>query len=260
MTDQPRVLVHGGAGSKPGLETATKGAAKVALEALDAGSEPIEAACQAVAHLEDDGRFNAGVGSNVRSDGTTVQMDAACGDSRGRFGAVACLERVRHPVSLARKVIDTEHLILAGRGAQGFARSQGMPEFDPSEHGHETETTPGDTVGCVLHDGDTFAAALSSGGTRDAMVGRVGDVPLPGCGLEAGPAGAVAATGNGEAIARQRTADRAYDLLDEGLAPGTVVEQVIEGFGDTLAGLIVVTDQGGAGGATRSMAFSQVEA
>lgn len=251
------MVTHGGAGSDPSRTEATQAAARVALEALESGLDPLPAACRAVAHLEDDGGFNAGVGSNVRGDGETVEMDAACADSRGRFGAVACIEEVRHPVLVAEQVTGTDHLILSGKGARRFAREQGFEPFDPREHG-EPSGSGADTVGCVLGDGETFAAALSSGGTREAMVGRVGDVPLPGCGLRAGEAGAVAATGNGERIAEERTADRAYELLVDGVEPVGVVDRILDRFEDAMAGLIVVGSDGGAGGSNRQMAYSQL--
>lgn len=251
-----RIVTHGGAGSDPSLTDATRSAGEVALEALQDGIDPLAAACRTVAHLEDDGRFNAGVGSNLRDDGRTVQMDAACADSTGRFGAVACIEQIENPVLAAREVTETEHAILAGEGARRFAIDRGLETFDPGEVQGGREEAARDTVGCVL--GDVFAAALSSGGTREAMVGRVGDVPLPGCGLRAGASGAIAATGDGEAIAADRTADRAYALLEAGHDGDEVVERVLEGFGDELLGLIVVDERSGAGGSNASMAYSQI--
>lgn len=259
MHDDWQILTHGGAGSDPAFTDATDRAAEVARVALGAGEDAIEAACRAVAHLEDDDRFNAGTGSNVRADGETVEMDAACTDDGDRFGAVACLERVRNPVLVALEVVDTPHLVLAGKGALSFARSRGYPDQDPSTKGTDQRREASDTVGCVVRHGGAFAAALSSGGTREAMVGRVGDVPLPGCGLRAGPAGAVAATGDGEAIARQRLADRVYERLTDGLDPETLVEQAVDRFAEgTSVGLIVVDGEAGAAASSRTMAWSQL--
>lgn len=257
MHDDWQILTHGGSGSDPALTDATDRAAEVAREALGAGEDAIQAACRGVAHLEDDERFNAGTGSNVRADGRTVEMDAACTDDGDRFGAVACLERVRHPVFVALEVVDTPHLVLAGRGALSFARSQGFPDHDPTPESVRQRPGASDTVGCVVRHGGSFAAALSSGGTREAMVGRVGDVPLPGCGLRAGPSGAVAATGDGEAIARQRLADRAYERLTDGLDPETLVEEAVDRFDEgTSIGLIVVDGDAGAAASSRTMAWS----
>lgn len=250
-----RILTHGGAGSDPELSGATEQAAERAREELADGASAIAAACEAVASLEADGRFNAGGGSYVRADGSTVQMDAACADSTGRFGAVACVEGLGHPIRAARAVTETDHLVLAGEGARSFALDRGVAEAQPGASPSE-QGSGQDTVGCVVSDGSTFAAALSSGGTQDAMVGRVGDVPLPGCGLRAGPAGAVAATGHGEAIARRRTADRAYRALAEGMAPSDVVDRELDALDGVSIGLIVVGPEAGAGGASGSMACS----
>jgi isoaspartyl peptidase/L-asparaginase-like protein (Ntn-hydrolase superfamily) len=103
-----------------------------ALRALDATGDPVEAAVAGVVVLEDDPRFNAGTGSVVRIDGHTVQMDAAVMRSDGRFGAVAGVENVKNPVRVARAVMDTPHLLLAGDGATRFARTLGMPLYDPT--------------------------------------------------------------------------------------------------------------------------------
>lgn len=254
-----RIATHGGAGSDAALADVTDEAANEARRALEEGASAIEAACRAVAFLEDEGRFNAGRSSYLRADGSTVQMDAALADSTGRFGAVACIERVRHPVHAARAVADTEHLVLAGRGANELARERGLEELEASAftgRGGSDGASKSDTVGCVLSDGETFAAALSSGGTEGAMVGRVGDVALPGCGLRAGREGAIAATGHGESIARARVADSAYRRLAQGASPSQVVERELEPFEDASLGLIVVDDDGWAGGSNRSMAFS----
>lgn len=253
------ILTHGGAGSDPTLSKTTEQAAAIAKEALQADQSPLDAACHATAHLEDDPRFNAGTGSNVRSD-ETIQMDAACMDATGTFGAVAIIERVRHPVFVARHVAETETILLAGDGARRFARSQGMPDWDPSDTSQGEAETSHDTVGCVLHaEDDAFAAALSSGGTKGSPPGRVGDVPLPGAGLHAGPAGAVCATGHGETIARRFTSLRAYERLEQGHHPQDIVDTLIDAFPSEHAlGLLIVGHEDGAGGSNRTMAFSEL--
>ena len=81
--------------------------------------------------LEDDPRFNAGTGSRVRLDGSTVQMDASVMSSEGKFGAVAGIENVKNPVKVARAVTNTPHILLAGDGATRFARTLGMEPYDP---------------------------------------------------------------------------------------------------------------------------------
>ena len=112
----------------------------------------------------------------------------------------------------------------------------------------------------MIRDGDQFAAALSTGGIDDAVSGRVGDVPLIGCGLYTGTQGAVAATGDGEAIAMQITAFRAYQLIEQGMDLKSIVPKAIDWFKKPTAfGIIVVSKLGFAGGANESMAWTAAE-
>ena len=125
-------IAHAGAGSPPERSDGCRAAVDAALAALERGGDPVDAAVAGVVVLEDDARFNAGTGSRVRIDGRTVQMDASIMDSGGRFAAVAAIEAVKNPVKVARAVLDTPHLLLAGDGATRFARTLGMPPYDPA--------------------------------------------------------------------------------------------------------------------------------
>ena len=254
------VLTHGGAGSDPAYADGTAIAGQMGMMSLQTGEPVIDAACQAVTSLEDDGRFNAGVGSHKRSDGT-VEMDASCMDSSGTFGAVATLAGFKNPVHVARIVSQSEYRVLAGGGAAEFAMNQGCQSLSPDEianTGKDFSTT--DTVGCVVRAGDEFAAALSTGGIDNAIPGRVGDVPLIGCGLYVGVEGAVAATGDGEAIAMQVTALRVYQLIEQGMDPKAIIPTAIGWFKESTAfGVIVVSKIGFAGGSNRGMAWTASE-
>jgi len=125
-------IAHGGAGSGPDYANGCRAAVDAALAVLERGGDVLDAAVAGVVVLEDDARYNAGTGSRVRIDGKTVQMDAAVMHSDGRFGGVAVIEQVRNPVKVARAVIDTPHILLAGDGAIRFARALGMPPYDPT--------------------------------------------------------------------------------------------------------------------------------
>ncbi|MFQ5674071.1 MAG: isoaspartyl peptidase/L-asparaginase [Nitrospinales bacterium] len=254
------IATHGGAGSRGEDADGAESAAEEGLRAMRAGLPVLEAVCRAVTVLEDDSRFNAGVGSQRRSDGS-VQMDAACMDSRNRFGAVAAVEGFGNPIRIAQALTETSCHILAGEGAARFARERNFPVLDPRALRHRpSRATSQDTVGCVAFDGTTFAAALSTGGTKNSLPGRVGDVPLIGCGLYAGPSGAVAATGNGESIFMKLTALQAYRLLEQGANPDHVLKTALQWFDDkTDIGLILVNRSGLVGGANRDMAWFAVE-
>ena len=252
------VLAHGGAGSKNEYSDGTETAARKAIAEFQSGATLMEAVCQGVAVLEDDSRFNAGVGSQTRNDGS-VQMDAAVMDNEGRFGAVAVLEGYRNPIYVAKAVTLSKYRLLAGRGAAEFAERHEFKKVRPEElrSGKGEDFSSKDTVGSVAYDGKTFVAALSTGGIRNSFAGRVGDVPLIGCGLYAGPHGAVAATGDGEAILMNMTAIRAYQLVEQEVPPQIVLEKILGGFDNkNTVGLILVTPKGFAGGANRTMAWS----
>lgn len=125
------VMVHGGVRSPLERTGQVAAAADAAWKALSEGKGALDAAVAAAVVLENDPDFNAGTGSNIRLDGETVQMDAAVMTSRGDFGAVAIIERVKNPVLVARGVMDSPHLIVAGDGATRLARTLGMPDYDP---------------------------------------------------------------------------------------------------------------------------------
>jgi len=289
----PAVVAHGGAESPLSRSGAVAAAVQAAAARLAEGASALEAAVAATVVLEDDPSFNAGTGANIRLDGQTVQMDAAVMDEQGRFGAVAVIERVKNPVLIARAVIDTPHLILAGAGATAFARALGHPDYDPRtpeslaryrrlmqrlEAGVVAEDwrdfdwrtrwnfpvpleavlSASDTVGVVVRDGKGgFAAALSTGGTSMTLHGRVGDVPILGAGSYAGPAGAVAATGRGEAILREQLARRVYDGMAAGSSPGEATRRGIALFPREIAvGLIALSNEGLAAESNCSMAWA----
>ena len=117
---------------------------------------------------------------------------------------------------------------------------------------------PGDTVGAVARDSSGgFGAGLSTGGTSIMLLGRVGDTPILGAGLYAGPAGAVAATGDGEEIIRRLLAKQVYDWIEAGSPVGEAVDRgvglVPRAFG---VGLIAVSRTGQGGASNRTMPWS----
>ncbi len=115
----------------------------------------------------------------------------------------------------------------------------------------EREAPDHDTVGAVAGDGETFAAATSTGGRSFALAGRVGDVPQVGSGFFCTEAGGASATGAGEDIARVTLSERAVSYLDDGLDAGVAAERAMDDF-EELTGSgagVIVLDGGGAGGA-----------
>lgn len=121
------IVVHGGAGAtSPAARKGCRTAAEMSAEILRHGGYVLEAVVEAVRLMEETGDFNAGVGSVLRFDGETIQADAVVATSDGREGAIEVVEDLRNPVLLARAVMDTPHLKLAGPGATEFARRLGL--------------------------------------------------------------------------------------------------------------------------------------
>ena len=231
---RPLLLTHCGAGSTRDVQDAADAALAAGLKVLRSGGTALRAVEEAVVILEDDPRTNAGTGSRMRIDGT-IQMDAAIMDSRLRAGAVAAISDVKNPIHVARRVMDTPHVLLAGAWATAFARKQGFPPYDPATDESRARyriairdlsegKVPGwarkwrsyasDTVGAVARDTrGRYAAANSTGGVSYMLPGRVGDSPIVGAGLYAGPAGAIAATGVGEEVLRHVLCKFVYDRL-----------------------------------------------
>jgi beta-aspartyl-peptidase (threonine type) len=212
----PVIVVHGGCGNPAGGAVRDEAPYHRGLaDALEAGWAALEgggaldAVQAAVESLEDCPLFNAGRGSVLTGDGE-VEMDAAMMlGTDGSAGAVAAVTGVRHPVALARLVMEhTPHVLIAGGGAERLAEEHGLELCDPSwfvtERQHERWLASQGTVGAVALDaGGVLAAATSTGGVRDQLPGRVGDSPLIGAGTWADGRCAISATGHGESLIRR---------------------------------------------------------
>lgn len=265
------ILTHGGAGSNPDDADGSLTAAQIGMGLMAEGQSALDAVVHAVSLLEDDPRFNAGTGSQRRVDQQTIQMDAACMSSDGQFGAVTCVEDVKNPIKIAKGVLlHSDHILIAGDGARLFAKAHNIAirslnnsaTSNDQYDGDLFDTTPScDTVGAIAFDGKTFAAALSSGGLADSAIGRVGDVPLPGCGLYCGPLGTIACTGDGEFIALKMLAREVYGWLEQRMSPEDAVKKALTLFDDAVdIGLIILTKNGVASRSRNGMAWSQVTA
>ncbi|MBW2453902.1 MAG: isoaspartyl peptidase/L-asparaginase [Deltaproteobacteria bacterium] len=119
-----------------------------------------------------------------------------------------------------------------------------------------------DTVGVAVRSADgRFAVALSTGGTSITLRGRVGDVPVYGAGLYAGPRGATAATGTGERIIEQSLSRRVHEWLAAGATPEQAGQRAVKAIGGSGAiGVIVIGPRQLAAVADRSMAWAARQA
>ena len=278
------LVVHGGAGTitRSALSAEAEAEIRAALEAalraghaqVMAGSDALSAVESALAILEDDAHFNAGRGGVFAADGT-VRHDASIMDgATGQAGASTGTMHVRHPIALARRVMEASpHVLLAGEGAEEFALQQGL-ETVPNTYFHtdrryqsllrvqeRERSTSGallppepwqmkGTVGAVALSADGhLAAGTSTGGMTNKRWGRIGDSPIIGAGTYAEDATCgVSATGHGEffirlGVARDIAARMAYlgESVDQ--AASHVIGTTLDQAGGT-GGVVALDAQG----------------
>ena len=176
--------------------------------------------------MEDNPLFNAGKGSVFTYEGR-VSMDASIMDGeRSKAGAVAGVEDVRNPISLARVIMDSSgYVFLSGKGASEFARKYQLETIDNDyfftpnrweEHLKKFKDNKLGTVGCVALDQErNLAAGTSTGGLTNKRWGRIGDTPVIGAGTYANNKScAVSCTGIGEYFIRFVVAHSIADMVE----------------------------------------------
>ena len=254
---RPALIVHGGAGAVPESERAARQSA--VERARDAGWAEISkgalaAAIATVRHMEDEPLLNAGIGACLNADGE-VELDAGVMEGAGlRAGGVACVRDVRHPIDLAYEVMrDGRHVLLAAAGASRFAREHHVEMADPSifitDRKRQELMQGADTGGAVARDAEGhIAVAVSTGGIKGKLPGRIGDSPIPGAGIYADDRfGGVCGTGLGEAFIRLGLARLMVVELQHGMDPASVAQGAIDYLGSKLqasGGVIVMPPQG----------------
>lgn len=263
------IIVHGGAKTiSPQQEDAHRSGCLLALAAgqavLEAGGSAVDAVEMAIRALEDDPTFNAGYGA-VLNDKGEVECDAAIMDGGDlSVGGVAAVSTLRHPISVAASMLPERPVLLMGHGAECFARDHGGEICAPCDLFVERPGDPGcDTVGCVALDiHGHLAAGTSTGGLTGSHAGRVGDSPLPGCGLYADDAvGAVSLSGDGESLIRTTLAARLIHSL-EAVPPGPAIDLALARLAQVggEAGLIVIDAEGRIGWGHNSPQFAVAHA
>jgi L-asparaginase / beta-aspartyl-peptidase len=245
------VIVHGGCKPiKPSQAAANRAGMRKALAAavrlVQGQGAALDAVEVAIRVLEDDPTFNAGTGSVVNEDGE-IETDAAIMDGETlNIGGVCAARDLINPIRVARAMLEEKETLIAAEGALRFAREHGLRDtIGKLTPGEGAGTT---TVGCVVLDSQgRIAAGTSTGGLHGARAGRVGDSPLPGCGVYAdSQSGGVSATGDGESISRTLLAARTMLAMEVGASPEEAVETALTRMarvgGD--AGLIAIDGAG----------------
>ncbi|GAA5213343.1 isoaspartyl peptidase/L-asparaginase family protein [Corallincola platygyrae] len=291
--DKPTIAIaiHGGAGTiekakftlekEQAYRAKLQEAVETGYAVLNKGGSSLDAVVAAINVLENSPFFNAGKGA-VYTHEETHELDASIMDGRNRqAGAVAGVKRIENPINLARLVMErSPHVMLAGEGAEQFAREQQVPLVENSlfdtEHRYEAlkkakqkmrdamEKTPDyqaalgqleakfkmGTVGAVALDKEgNIAAGTSTGGMTNKRFGRVGDSPIIGAGTFADNGScAVSATGHGEyfiryAVASDICARVQYQGKSVAEAGDEVINQVLKPAGGT-GGVVILDAQG----------------
>lgn len=231
---------------------------RAAWAVLAAGGKALDAVEQGVQVPESDlTNHSVGKGGYPDRDGR-VTLDASIMDGDGRCGAVACLERIAHPIRVARRVMEaTPHVLLVGDGALQFAREQGFQEenlltpeaeeawrewlktakYQPvanSENRDYRRSRPGgpqnhDTIGMLAVDAHGhLAGACTTSGMAWKMHGRVGDSPIIGAGLYVdGEVGGATSTGVGEEVIRTAGSFLVVELMRQGRNPQEACEEAV---------------------------------
>ena len=238
---------------------------KAAWEVLRNKGKAIDAVEKGVMVTEASQNCCVGLGANPDRDGF-VTLDACIMDDKFNCGSVAFLERIKHPISVARRVMEkTPHVMLVGAGAQQFAVAEGFPleeqklstdakkaydnwlkksEYKPpainieNKQGHgpfaPTRLDNGewnhDTIGMVAMDSfGNLSGSCTTSGAGFKMRGRVGDSPIIGAGLFVdNEVGACTATGQGEDVIRVAGSHSVVELMRQGLSPEAACKKVIE--------------------------------
>lgn len=237
---------------------------KAAWKVLGQGGRALDAVEQGVMVTEASQNCCVGLGANPDRDGY-VTLDACIMDEFFNCGSVAFLERIKHPVSVARRVMEkTPHVMLVGSGAQQFAIAEGFPleeqklspdaqktydewlkksEYKPTinienkgNHGPfapaqlDTGEWNHDTIGMVAMDANgNLSGSCTTSGLGFKMRGRLGDSPIIGAGLYVdNEVGACTATGQGEDVIRVAGSHTVIELMRQGLSPEAACKKAIE--------------------------------
>ena len=206
-----------------------------ALDAVEAGVKIPEG---------DPNERSVGYGGRPDRDGK-VTLDACIMDEFSNIGSVACLEHIKHPISVARAVMEkTPHVMLVGNGALQFALSQGFKKenllveesekewkewLKTSQYKPIANIENHDTIGMIALDANgNLSGACTTSGMAFKMHGRVGDSPIIGAGLYVdNEIGAATATGHGEEVIRISGCHLVVELMRQGLTPQKACEEAV---------------------------------
>lgn len=225
-----KLIIHGGFFSESSQTIEVKIAKQNALKEIAAQSfeflqnhSAVETVAFAVSLLENDDLFNAGIGSQIQSDGI-IRMSAAIMDGETqKMSGVINIENVKNPVFVAQKLMSEDDRVLGGSGAKKFASDNGFDDFSTEipqrrkEYEEKLKNGGKGTVGCVALDKyGKLAVATSTGGKGFEIPGRISDSATV-AGNFANEICAVSCTGVGEDIVSNATAAKIVTRVTDGM-------------------------------------------
>ena len=254
-----KIIIHGGFFSESSTSLETKIAKQEALLRIVKDSyaylqnhSALETVVYAVSQLEDDELFNAGIGSQIQSDGK-IRMSASLMDGElQKMSGVINIEEVKNPIKVAQVLMQIDDRILGGSGAINFARQHGFEEFSTeipqrrAEYEAKVKSLGLGTVGCVALDNDgKIAVATSTGGKGFEIPGRISDSATV-AGNYANEFCGVSLTGVGEDIVSNATAAKIVTRVTDGFAIEKAFEKTFAELKpyDGFAGAIGIDKQG----------------
>ncbi|MDR6966019.1 L-asparaginase [Flavobacterium arsenatis] len=254
-----KIIIHGGFFSESSTNHETKVAKQEALLRIVKDSyeflkthSALETVVYAVSQLEDDELFNAGIGSQIQSDGK-IRMSASLMDGFShKMSGVINIEEVKNPIQVAQVLLDYDDKVLGGSGATNFARKHGFEVFSTeipqrrSEYEAKLASAGTGTVGCVALDKDgKIAVATSTGGKGFEIPGRISDSATV-AGNYANKFCGVSLTGVGEDIVSGAVAAKIVTRVTDGFSLKEAFEKTFNELKpfDGFAGAIAI-DKGG---------------
>ncbi|UPQ78583.1 isoaspartyl peptidase/L-asparaginase [Flavobacterium azooxidireducens] len=254
-----KIIIHGGFFSESSTNLETKIAKQKALIQIVKDSyeylqihSALETVVYAVSLLEDDELFNAGIGSQIQSDGK-IRMSAALMDGTSmKMSGVINIEDVKNPIQVAEVLMNVDDRILGGSGATNFARKNGFEAFSTeipqrkAEYEAKLKSTGTGTVGCVALDNDgKIAVATSTGGKGFEIPGRISDSATV-AGNYANEFCGVSLTGVGEDIVSGAVAPKIVTRVTDGFSLEAAFEKTFNELKpfDGFAGAIAIDKNG----------------
>lgn len=254
-----KIIIHGGFFSESSTNHETKVAKQQALLRIVKDSydylkthTALETVVHAVTLLEDDELFNAGIGSQIQSDGK-IRMSASLMDGATmKMSGVINIEEVKNPIQVAQVLQNHDDKILGGSGATNFARQYGFEKFSTeipqrrSEFETKLAATRIGTVGCVALDNEgKIAVATSTGGKGFEIAGRISDSATV-AGNYANQYCGVSLTGVGEDIVSGAVAAKIVTRVTDGFTLAKAFEKTFKELlpFDGFAGAIAIDNKG----------------